>query len=507
MSADAVERLAGGRLGTLTPIVSPVGATAAVAVASVRDKHGGEPLGYLARTDAEALEAIASGADEAMRLPELDAHHVLLLLDRTAQRASVRRAQENERTSAVQSEMLAALGTIVAGVAHEINNPLAAILLSTEVLKNLIGPLFEGAAEVGRLASLHRAVSSEEIARLAAIVETGSHSVEGKLVLDELTGLAETIAAVVRDLRIYARSNDDEAAQIVNVTDLIEQVLRIVGREITTRGNIERDYGQDLPLLLVPRTRIVQVLTNILVNAAHALQEVQRPVHRVRITMRVDAEAVAISISDTGPGIAPEALERIFDPFYTTKREGSGTGLGLSISRAILQRIGGDLVVESVHGVGATFIAMIPLPARDALRDALRRSAASRHQPFAAERPASVLVVDDDVRLLRAYPRILRERYDVLVAADGQEAIDLLVSGSKVDVIVTDVAMPEVDGRQLYGWLNEQRPELARRTLFVTASLADRVYEDFLSRLGGRVLEKPVSAEALFRAIDGILAD
>jgi signal transduction histidine kinase/CheY-like chemotaxis protein len=503
-SAEGIERVAGGRLGAKTVVV---GATlsAAQAVASARAKYGGEPLAYVAANDAQALEAIGAGADEAMPLPTLDPHGILLLLDRTAQRASLRRAEENERTSVIQSEKLAALGTIVAGVAHEINNPLAAVLLSTEVLKNLLGPLFDAVAEVNRLAAQRRSISAEEIARIAAIAPKGTHAVEGKEVLDELTGLAEMIASVVKDLRIYARSDENEVPQIVNVTDLIEQVLRIVGREITTRGHIERDYGSNLPPVVVPRSRIVQVLTNILVNATHAIQEVQRPMHRVRITVRVDPEAIAISISDTGPGIAPEAIERIFDPFYTTKREGSGTGLGLSISRAILRRIGGDLVVESVHGVGATFIALIPLPDRASLHEAFRRSAPSSRRERVAQRRAAVLVVDDDARLLRVYPRILHERFEVLVASDGQEAIDLLASGSQVDVVLTDMAMPELDGMQLYEWLSVERPELARHTLFVTASVGDARFGEFLARAGDRVLEKPVSRDALFHAIDEIL--
>ena len=500
---DEVERLAGSRFGKMTADVYAGTMTTAQAVAAARARYGGEPLGYLARGDAEALEAIAAGADEAMALPALDAHSVLLFLDRTAHRASLRRMQENERTSAVQSEKLAALGTVVAGVAHEINNPLAAVLLSTELLKNLLGPVFEAAGEMNRLAAQERAIAPEEMRRLASLTRMSGRAVEGKEVLDELTGLAETIAAVVRDLRIYARSDENEASQIVNVTDLIEQVLRIVGRDITKRGHVERDYGSDLPPVVVPRSRVVQVLTNILVNAGQALQEVQRPLHRVRITVRADAEAVAISISDTGPGIAPEAIERIFDPFYTTKREGAGTGLGLSISRSILRRLGGDLVVESVHGVGATFIALIPLPPREALREALRHSRPGATSSLSARR-LSVLVVNDDQRLLRIYPRILREHYDVLIASDGQEAIDLLRSGSEVHVVVTDVALPEVDGRQLLTWLADERPELARKTIFVTASVAEAPYAEFLARVPNLTLEKPVTREDLLRAIDGV---
>jgi signal transduction histidine kinase/ActR/RegA family two-component response regulator len=503
-SADEIARLAELRFGASPPIVVAYGdATPVQSVTRARSQHGGAPLAYAARSDAEALDAIGAGADEAMHLPSYDAHHVLLLLDRASQRASLRRAQENERTSAVQSEKLAALGTVVAGVAHEINNPLAAVLLSTELLRSILGPLFDAIGEVNRLAGLERPVSTDEIARVTAIAQTGAHLVEGKEVLDELTALAETIADVVRDLRIYARSDESESPQIVNVTDLIEQVLRIVGREITTRGHIERDYASALPPLVVPRSRVVQVLTNILVNAAHAIREVHRPAHRVRITVRADTEAVAISIADTGPGIAPESIERIFDPFYTTKREGAGTGLGLSISRSILRRLGGDLIVESVHGVGATFVAIIPLPQREALRDAFRRASPSARLPAAPTRRVSVLVVDDDERLLRIYPRILRERYEVLVASDGQEAIELLLSGSEVDVVVTDLAMPETDGKQLFAWLTENRPELARRTIFVTAAAEEAA--DLLARIPNATLEKPVSRDELFGAIEAAL--
>ena len=506
-SADEVARFAASRSSGSALLVDVSDAPPSQAVTRARDHHGGAPIGYVARSDADALEAIAAGADEAMCLAPFDAHHVLLFIDRTAQRASLRRAGENERTSVVQSEKLAALGTVVAGVAHEINNPLAAVLLSTELLRSIMGPLFDSALEVKRLAEQRRSIGADEIAKIASIGQTGARATEAKEVLDELTGLAETIADVVRDLRIYARSDENESPQIVSVPDLIEQVLRVVGREITARGHIERDYGSNLPPLVVPRSRVVQVLTNVLVNAAHAIHEVQRPVHRVRITVRADAEAVAISISDTGPGIAPESIERIFYPFYTTKREGAGTGLGLSISRSILRRLGGDLVVESVHGVGATFIALIPLPQREALRDAVQRtSPASRSRPASARR-ISVLVVDDDERLLRIYPRILRERYDVIVATDGQEAIDLLSSGSAVDVVITDVAMPEVDGKQLYGWLSEQRPELARCTIFVTAAVGDPPYGEFLARVPNPTLEKPVLRDDLFAAIEGVLRE
>ncbi|MDB4976418.1 MAG: sensor histidine kinase/response regulator, partial [Myxococcaceae bacterium] len=218
-----------------------------------------------------------------------------------------------------------------------------------------------------------------------------------------------------------------------------------------------------------------------------------------------DEEAVAISISDSGPGIPPEAIERIFDPFFTTKRDGRGTGLGLSISRSILLRLGGELVVESVHGDGATFIAIIPLPHRDLLRDALARS--SQRPPVTEHAPQwlSILIVDDDERLLRIYPRVLRENYHVFVAMDGQEAMEMISSGLHVDVVLTDLSMPEVDGEQLFRWLTAEHPRLARRTIFV-AGPSGQGRHPFLTGLPNLVLDKPVSGSQLITAIQRIWA-
>jgi signal transduction histidine kinase/CheY-like chemotaxis protein len=504
--AADIDRLMGTRMARLSWTMVIDSDAPRQAVARARQRFGGQPLAYMATSESGALEAIGSGADESLCFSAYEAQQVLVLLDRTEQRAALRDAADNERTSAVQAEKLAALGTVVAGVAHEINNPLAAVCLSAEYLKNALGPVLDVATEVTRVAAEKRGMTVDELARLATIASKAGRAVEGKRMLDDLLDLVDTIAAIVRDLRIYARSDESETPQLVNVPDLIDQVLRIVGSEITTRANVERDYPEDLPHLIVPRSRIVQVLTNILLNAAHAIQEVERPIHRVRIAVRADDEAVAISITDSGPGIAAEAIERIFDPFYTTKREGRGTGLGLSISRSILLRLGGELVVDSVHGDGATFIAIIPLPERDKLHAALAKSASIAPPPLVSPRRISVLVVDDDERLLRVYPRVLRDHYDVLVAVEGQEAIELISSGVHVDVVMTDLTMPDVNGEQLFRWLETARPDLARRTLFVSG-IADAAQHKFLSSVPNIVLEKPVSGVDIFAAIERVMSN
>jgi two-component system NtrC family sensor kinase len=193
-------------------------------------------------------------------------------------------------------------------------------------------------------------------------------------------------------------------------------------------------------------------------------------------------------------------VNRIFDPFFTTKREQVGTGLGLSISRSILRRLGGDLLVDSVHGDGATFIAVIPRPEPAAVREAYMRGATVPAASASAPR-ATVLIVDDDERLLRAYARVLRDHCDVLLAADGQEAIDLLSSGSTADALIADLVLPELDGRKLHQWLTRERPALARATVFVTDASAIASYREFLASVNNPVLEKPASKDALLTAI------
>jgi signal transduction histidine kinase/CheY-like chemotaxis protein len=480
-------------------LVETAQGAAASAVARARVTCGSLPLAVVVESDADAVEALAAGADEAMVLPSPDTNGLLVLVERARGRAMQRIAHTSERDSTAHAEKLAALGTVVAGVAHEINNPLAAVLLAVDALRLVIRPVLDASEELQRLATAGKGLTPAEVERLAAKARNSIDLDEARELLDETASHVQVVADIVRDLRIYARADDEEAPQLVHIPNLIDQVLRVVGGEIAVRGHIERDYAASLPLLALPHSRIVQVVTNVLLNAAHAIAEVQRPVHRVRISVRADQEFLAISVSDTGPGIAPDALERIFDPFYTTRRGGGGSGLGLSISRAILRRLGGDLLAESVHGQGATFVALIPLPDAEQLRAAHHRPA-GECAPALAHRRATVLVVEPDERLLRNYPRILRDQFDIILSADGQEAIDLLSSGSVADAVLTELALPEVDGRRFFSWLEEYQPELARRTIFVTDGAQDE-YSDFLARVGNRVIVKPATRAQLLQAL------
>jgi two-component system, cell cycle sensor histidine kinase and response regulator CckA len=478
---------------------------AADTITAARRRWGGTPLGFIAEDEVGALDALTAGADEALVWPPRDETAIQGFFDRTKLRATLRRGQERLNASVVHAEKLTALGTLVAGVAHEINNPLTALQLGVEACANLLHPLGNVAQELQLWASRSWGASPEQIQALHEMAESGAPAHEGAQLLGEMLGAVTSIANIVRDLRIFARSDSGrEEAQLLDANEVIDQALRLAGREINVVARIERDYSRDLPRILVPHGRLTQVLVNVLVNAAQAIREIERPAHRVRISTRADGEYVAISISDSGPGIPPNTLDHIFDPFFTTKRAGYGTGLGLSISRSIMYDLGGDLIVESVHGSGATFILLLPIPDYASVRSAyMRQRGSSAVRPRPAPK-RTVLIVDDDERVLSAYARALGRACDVLMASDGREAIDLLSSGSSPDAIVSELLLPEVDGRGLFEWLEQHRPELAERTIYVSAETTQQQYDSFVSKLSNRVLTKPVTAGALLSALNEV---
>jgi signal transduction histidine kinase len=504
---DQVRQLADAREGTgPAVVVSVVEGTLAESIARV-SAISRAPVGVIVRTSEAIVAAIDGGTDDACTAAGMDLAAFVAFIDRVLVRARRRRDVENSRAAALHGEKLTALGTLVAGVAHEINNPLSVVILVSQLMRSMVEPLLKGQEEVYRLAARRGPASEEELRRLAALIETRASASEVRGTLDDVDAALDTIREVVRGLRVYARTEDGEKEEPVSLPELVDQVVRVVGKGLVIDATLERDYGANLPTLLLPRGRMVQVLTNLLINAVQAIAQVERPVHRIRIAVRYDEEMLALSVSDSGPGISSGDLERIFDPFFTTKRldtagTGGGSGLGLSISRSIMQAVGGDLVAESVHGQGATFVMIIPTAGRksDPAPPSVRTPVLPGEHPV---RP-SVLVVEDDERILRNIALSLRGRYDVMLAVDGQEAIDLLSSGSVPDAVLSDVTMPVVGGAELHQWLVDNRPALANRTVFMTAS-SDSADALRAGHSGRPVLEKPLTRERLLSALGDVL--
>lgn len=462
-----------------------------------RERRGTIPLGCTVAREEAGLQALEAGADEAMVLSTADPEAIHTLFDRTLLRATLRREGERATASVGHADKLAALGALVAGVAHEINNPLTIVTLSASMLRRVTERVIRARSELDRLAGLGRPVQPSDLQVLMANLPDRSEARELELVLDDVTDGIDAVRDVVRDLRVFARMEDDTASEWLDLRAVVDQVLRIVRREIERSAILERDLPADLPRLYAPRTRIVQVLTNVLINAAHAVREVERPVHRVRISARADDEAIAIVVADTGPGIAPADLDRIFDPFYTTKRQGIGTGLGLSISRSILRGMGGDMMVDSVHGDGASFVLAIPRIDDDAQ---VPPASSNRSRTVAADDGRrTVLVVGARDAMVRAYGRALADRYDVVIADDAEEAVALLGSGTCPDLVLAEGSPSDFDAHAIHAWLQRERPPLASRTVFVSSEPEELGSK---SPRHLRVLHKPVSREQLLRALD-----
>ncbi len=470
------------------------------ALANLREREPARVLGFVARDEPSVIEALEAGADEASVLDPTSTAAVVAFVDRALLRARQRMQTRQLQAALRHTEKLAALGTLVAGVGHEINNPLSAVMLSISAAQRYIVPVLEASAALAQTFAATPEEERTELAeRLLRLSPARAHR-DALSVLEDVNAAAGSIASIVRDLRVFARADEQEAPELVHVPDLIDHVLRLLGRDVSNHGVITRDYAANVPALVIPRSRLTQVLTNLLVNASQAIAEVERSTHRVDISVRTDDEFLAIAIRDTGPGIAPNAISRIFDPFYTTKRKELGTGLGLSISRAIVRQLGGDLTVESVFGEGATFLCFLPLPTREAEAQARASVTPMVGKPEMVE-SRTVMVIDDDPRMLRAYGRLLNPDHRVLVAHDASEAIELLESGSTPDAIVLEIDLPAREGVRLLGWITQHRPALLPHTVIVTARDAEARHAQALNAHPGPVLFKPMRGEALLATL------
>jgi PAS domain S-box-containing protein len=376
-----------------------------------------------------------------------------------------------------QSERLAALGTLSAGMAHEINNPLAYVLANVSFAVERLRELSEKVNDVAGPGA--KDLSS----RVHEIVDALGDAREG----------SDRVHRIVQDLKKFGRLDKAETS-VLDLREVIESAIRMTENVVRHHARVRREYGPT-PLVEAAESQLGQVFINLLVNAAQALGEGEVESKEIVVATRTDDAGRAVAeVRDRGPGIPPEALRRIFDPFFTTKPVGHGTGLGLSISHSIVESLGGAIWVESHVGKGTTFSVALPPASR-------RKSKNASPAPDEAVRRARVLVIDDEPAIGRAMSRILRDDHDVFVVSDAREAMPRIAAGEDFDIILCDLMMPGMTGMQFFDSLTESSPELARRIVFVTGGAFTALTEEFLRTTSNATMNKPVDPSALRRMV------
>ncbi|MFL5560718.1 MAG: PAS domain S-box protein [Gemmatimonadaceae bacterium] len=365
----------------------------------------------------------------------------------------------------LQQEKLAAIGQLVSGVAHELNNPLAGLLAFSQLLMSQDEP-------------------TEERRRA---VESINHE-------------ARRASKIVRNLLTFARRHQPERqATDINriVTDTVE--LRNYALRVA-RIDLVLNLDQSLPPTWADPFQLQQVVLNLLTNAEQAMEEWSGPRTICFETLMRD-DTLVLRVVDSGPGIDERSMDKIFTPFYTTKAVGKGTGLGLSISDGIIREHGGRILAESVPGAGATFTVELPRIAPPSADDGAAEGA-----PADSTRKWRILIADDESSVREALQLFLRSLgHKVDVASSGLEAIARL-EAHQYDAILLDLRMPDVSGMAVYDKLLQRDPQLAKRVIFVTGDVHSGAAGDFVLKSGRPYISKPFVLEDVARLISAAAA-
>ena len=365
------------------------------------------------------------------------------------------------------TDRMASVGALAAGVAHEINNPL------TYVIANLTCTLDQLRSERPDQGEMRQ------------------------MLLEAQEG-AERVRRIVRDLQAFSRPREDEIDDI-DIAGVVDSSINMAWNEIRHRAQLVKDY-RPAPLVRMNRSRLGQVILNLIINAAHAIRDgaVDRNRIEIRIGTSPDGDAL-IEIRDTGAGIPPDVLGRVFEPFFTTKPVGVGMGLGLAICHSIVTAAGGRIALASPASGGCIVRITLPpvLDTADVVAPASLLEGPRRR----------LLVVDDEAPIRRAMTNLLEPQHDVFLADGGESALQQIRSGAHFDAILCDLMMPETTGMDLYDRLREEAPGLARRTIFMTGGAFSARSSEFLATCGRPHLEKPFDRDTLARALATLEAE
>ncbi|NOY24669.1 MAG: PAS domain S-box protein [Oligoflexia bacterium] len=403
---------------------------------------------------------------------------------------------ERKQLAAKMMEMdrMIAVGTLAAGVGHEINNPLSYVIANLDLLAEDLPPVLEGCR-------LHQqcVVPLGSSGPAAAFV---SGRLEGLIELvDEARQGADRVRHIVRDLKTFSRA-DKQQRGLVDVRRLLDSSVNMAFNEIRHRARLVKDY-EDVPPVDANEAGLGQVFINLLVNAAQAIVEGAADVNTIVVRTRCEGDQVIVEVEDTGSGIAKDHLPEIFAPFFTTKPIGQGTGLGLAIARQTVESHGGELSVRSQLGQGTVF--RVSLPALAAVQPE-RASVEDKDQAAldSGSRRGRILVVDDEPMVGRVITRGLRADHNVVALTSAKEARERIVSGDRFDLVFCDLMMPEMTGMDLHDALLKDAPNQAARMVFLTGGAFTPRAREFLDAVDNPRIDKPFDMKnlrALARAL------
>ncbi len=401
----------------------------------------------LSRGDGESLPAALS----ARRINyQNETAMVIGLYDLTEQKKAERQIADQQE-ALQQSEKMAALGGLLAGVAHELNNPLSVVMGQTSLL-------MEGPAED-----------------------------KTKTRAEKIFKAADRCSRIVKSFLALARRKPPERKD-VDLNTIIQNSLELLGYQFRNENvNLKLDLAPDLPPIVGDEAQMTQVFTNLALNAAQAMHE-WKGAHDLTITSRREGANVCVCVMDTGPGIPQEIRTKVFEPFFTTKVGTGGTGVGLSLCLNIIEGHGGRIKLEETPGGGATFNISLPASAGTESASTAVSALGTSSDPGKKLR---ILLVDDEVELAQTLADLLEPLgHDIDLAANGAIAFEK-VEKKGFDVIISDLRMPVLDGPGLYAALAEKKPEYTKKIIYVTGDTLSTNVHEFLSKTPVPVIEKP----------------
>lgn len=382
-----------------------------------------------------------------------------------------------------RAERMASVGTLAAGVAHEINNPLAYVTTNIAYCMErirYIEALLEGnSIRLGSPASLRG------LLRPMAQALTEAHQGTSR------------VATIVRDLRALTRE-DKETDSTIDLPTVLASAIHMSESETRYRCKVTTDFER-VGAVLGNETRLAQIFLNLIVNAAQAFLTEDKEKNAIHVVAYEQGDHCVVEVRDNGPGIQPENIRRIFDPFFTTKPVGVGTGLGLSICHGLIESMQGSINVHSEVGAGTTFTVQLRIS---------RDPPASSPSKFPSVNPdlrARVLIVDDEPLILRSVARLLKDEHDVETAANGREALVKLAEDGPFDLIVCDLMMPEMNGMDLHQEVARTDPATARRFVFLTGGAYTDSARHFLGQVTNPKLDKPIQPNLLRSVVHSVL--